>query len=73
MAVAPYDEINKWIFLQYYREGFSAAAALAQYPGYFYDVVVIGRSAEDLDCVLWDIAAYIKTCSTTTAGGALPA
>ena len=69
VTVVPYDDINRWIFLQYYSEGLSAAAALAQYPGYFYDVLVIGRTADGERCVYKDIAACIKTQGRTAFFG----
>ena len=47
VAVAPYDEINKHIFLEYYRQEGNAVRALRFYTVPYYDVVLIPRSTLD--------------------------
>jgi hypothetical protein len=41
VAVAPYDEINKWIFMQYYQESRDCEKALDFYEAPYYDVILI--------------------------------
>ena len=61
VAVAPYDEINKWIFTRYYSDLKSPVKALEYYEGHFYDVVVIARSRVDRNwCVCKDIKTYLE-------------
>lgn len=43
VAIAPADDINKWIFLQRYTESRDAEASLDFYHVPYFDVVVIVR------------------------------
>lgn len=45
VAIAPADDINKWIFLQRYAESHDADASLDFYHVPYFDVVVIVRDA----------------------------
>lgn len=41
VTIAPYDEINKWMFVQFYAEYRSLHKALAFYAYPYYDVLVL--------------------------------
>lgn len=47
IAIAPFDEINKWIFINYYAEYQDVEKALEYYCGPFYDVLVISKLQGD--------------------------
>jgi uncharacterized protein (DUF1330 family) len=44
VVVAPFNKLNKWIFLKYYQKFNDARQALSFYNDNDYDVIVIGRS-----------------------------
>jgi len=52
VAVAPADDINKWIFLQRFIETADAAGALEFYKVPYYDVVLIAQAGgAPLSCI----------------------
>jgi hypothetical protein len=59
VTVAPYDEVNKWIFLSLYRQHRNIAIALEQYTPPFYDVVLLIELA-DSQIVMKELSAYLK-------------
>lgn len=61
VTVAPYDDINKYIFLLAYCECNNLAAALDNYMGHVFDVLIVGKcSAETTELVHGELAPYLK-------------
>jgi hypothetical protein len=60
VVVAPYDDINKWIFLHHYRETKHAVHALSFYHVPFYDVILIVQQQKDSTLNYIDLKAYLK-------------
>jgi hypothetical protein len=58
IAIAPWDEINKWIFLQFYMDSRDAKEAITHYKNNFFDVILIARF-KDKDWVTYrDLRSY---------------
>lgn len=61
VAVAPHDEVNKWIFAHHYFEGEQPGDALNFYACPFYDVILLARYKSDCSKVLYmDLHSYLK-------------
>jgi hypothetical protein len=60
VAVAPWDDINKRIFIEYYKTKKNPREALRFYQGPYYDVIVICCLKESDWYVFKDIASYCK-------------
>ena len=60
VAIAPYDEVNQWIFAHYYMEGLHPqdAAEFLHYP--FYDVIVLARYKSDNSILYTDLNSYLR-------------
>jgi hypothetical protein len=60
VAVAPYDDINKYIFVLAYREHSKPEEALKLYKGPLFDVLVLGKLVSDrVQVVYRDLASYL--------------
>ena len=60
IAVSPYDDINKWIFSQYFLEKRNCIDALKYYAGPYYDVLVIAApQLGDKICTYTDLSSYL--------------
>ena len=44
VAVSPYDDINKWIFLQFYKDYKCPKKALEYYGVPYFDVLLLAQS-----------------------------
>ena len=60
VAVAPYDEINKWIFVAYYTELKCPDQSIAYYTGHFYDVIVMAWSVSEGRYIYKDLKVYLN-------------
>lgn len=49
VALAPFDDINKWIFVSNYLSYQDAEVALDYYNGPFFDVLVIAEISKELN------------------------
>jgi hypothetical protein len=75
VAVAPYDDINKYIFIAQYKDCQDVAKALNLYEGEVFDVVVIAQViSERIKVLVTDLRTYLEeqkiadtTQSTETA------
>lgn len=60
VTIAPFDDINRYIFMLQYREGFSLADAISQYEGCLFDVVVLTRFvSEKTEIILRDLRSFL--------------
>lgn len=60
VAIAPYDDINKYIFVLAYREHNDPEEALKLYKGPLFDVLILGRLVSDrVQVVYRDLASYL--------------
>jgi hypothetical protein len=60
VVVAPYEDINKWIFSRYYAEGRNAMNALSFYKEHTYDVLVFSASASNPKWLTYtDLRSYL--------------
>ncbi|MBA3828346.1 MAG: hypothetical protein H0X33_05375 [Taibaiella sp.] len=59
VVVSPFDDINKWMFINNYMSVGSAAKALSNYYVPYYDVVIIGNSKADEAPPYCDIRTYL--------------
>jgi hypothetical protein len=61
VTVAPYDDINKYIFLLAYCECRDLRAALNNYEGHVFDVLLVGKcSSETAELVHRELIPYLK-------------
>jgi hypothetical protein len=61
VAVVPFDEVYKYIFLLDYRQCDDPAAAIAFYQGMLFDVAVISRVVSDKVQILHkDLHVYLQ-------------
>jgi len=47
VVVAPFEDVNKWIFSRYYAEGRNAVNSLSFYQEHRYDVLVFSASVSN--------------------------
>lgn len=59
VAVSPYDEINKWMFLQNYKETGCPLAAIKDYFVPFFDVVLMIKPILESPLLMIDIRSYL--------------
>jgi hypothetical protein len=60
VVVAPYEDINKWIFSRYYAEGRQAANALSFYKEHNYEVLVFSASVTNPKWLTYtDLRSYL--------------
>ena len=60
VAVAPFDDVNRYIFMLQYREGASMKDALGQYEGELFDVVVLTRFvSEKTEVIFRDLRSFL--------------
>ncbi|MBS1584628.1 MAG: hypothetical protein JSS82_03705 [Bacteroidetes bacterium] len=60
VTVAPYDDINKYIFLLAYCESNDLKAALDSYVGHVFDVLIVGKcSSETAELVHKELIPYL--------------
>ena len=59
VAISPFDEINKWVFLQHFIESRNAEKALEYYHAPFYDVILI-VSVPELPLFYVQAAQYVR-------------
>jgi hypothetical protein len=61
VAVVPYDEVNKYIFILDYRECDNLESAIAFYESWLFDVEVISRVVSDKVQIFHkDLRTYLK-------------
>ncbi|HXS35163.1 MAG TPA: hypothetical protein VN721_00570 [Flavipsychrobacter sp.] len=61
VIVSPLDDINKWIFSQYYLEKRNNVEALKYYSGPYYDILIIASiKAGDKTCKYKDLRSYLN-------------
>lgn len=70
VAVAPYDDINKWIFAHNYVNGDNLENAMAFYKGPYYDVLLLARNAGDDSVIVYKSLHNYQHTTTTTQGDA---
>lgn len=68
VAVSPFDDVNKWHFLQEYTNCRHPVKALAFYKPTFFDVILILQIDGEKDLSFEDIRTYLAKC-----GESLPA
>lgn len=59
VAVAPFDDINKWMFLQNFIETGCPLAAIKDYFVPFFDVVLMVKPIQESSLFLIDIRSYL--------------
>ena len=59
ISIAPYDEINKWIFIQHYKDYRCAGKALEFYHVPYFNVTVISDRIHTDDFAFADLVTYL--------------
>lgn len=66
VSIAPFDEINKWMFVQFYAECRCPNKALAYYQYPFYDILVLAAKNPNSKQVHFkDIRQYLHPAPKT--------
>jgi hypothetical protein len=65
VVISPFDEINKWVFLQHYMESWNADKALEYYKAPFYDVILI-ISVPELPIFYVQAAQYVRDLQSSS-------
>lgn len=60
VAISPFDDINKWIFLEFYKESRSVKKALEYYQYPYYDVLIITKTEPGVKPLFEDIRTYCR-------------
>lgn len=58
VAITPYDDVNRYIFFEYYLDCLNPLKALEYYYGPFYDVAFVVRSHSDQKLMLKNAVGY---------------
>lgn len=70
VAVAPFDELNKWIYINFYADERDPQKALKYYYYPYYDVLVIAPSSECPGYSYKNIRDYLQFEKKAKAGDA---
>lgn len=61
VTIAPYDDINKYIFLLAYCESGDLKTSLDSYVGHVFDVLIVGKcTSETAELVHRELIPYLK-------------
>ena len=60
VVIAPFDELNKWIFLQNLNESDDLAEAMSFYQPSYFDVILLARFPDKEGYYYMDIRSYCR-------------
>ena len=65
VAISPFDEINKWVFLQHFIESRNESQALEYYKSPFYDVILV-VSVQNLPLFYVQARQYVRNLQSSS-------